>query len=177
MPEFDFTSPQLVLQGTLYGETRGCGRAGMENAAQVVLNRVAAGWSGGTVVKVCLAPEQFSSWNAGDPNRMKIIVAATMLPDTAWDLAGVVAASALAGRNPDRVNGADSYFARSMPKMPYWAKAPATWRFQDGWHAFWRVHPGGGALPAVHTMSVPVTSVMSSADALNQAQLNAIQEA
>ncbi len=171
MADFDFTSPRLVLTGTLYGEARSCGRAGMEDVAACIFNRVKNGWNGGTVVGVCLAPRQFSCWNAGDPNRAAIIIASTVLHDNYWQLASIVADNALAGRNPGRIGDADSYFARSMPKPPYWAVPPAVRCYSDGWHDFWRVAPE-------HKHDAPSTSVHSTAlsdsDRLNQSQLDSI---
>lgn len=158
---FNFADPKSVLAGTLYGEARGCGRAAMENVAQCVLNRVTDGWNSGGVTGVCLAFEQFSSWNRNDPNREQILTAAALGTGSTWLLSLDVAAAAIAGKNPDRINGADSYFAHSMRAPPYWAKPPAVQRYSDGWHDFWRVKPAK-ADPAAET-----------ADQLNAAQLAA----
>ncbi len=173
MPPFDFSNRQLVLTGTLYGEARGCGRPGMENVAQCILNRVAYGWNTGGITGVCLAHLQFSCWNAGDPNRAKIITMATLaLHDTAWQLASVIADLAIAGHNPDRLAGADSYFARSMTNAPSWAHSPARETFADGWHRFWQVRPAQNA-PVVSAYS----SRLSTADTLMQAELDTMKEA
>lgn len=126
-----------VLAGTLYGEVRGCSDQERENVAQVILNRYHTGW-GLSIQKVCLAPWQFSCWNAKDVNREKILTAAQKDPKT-WTEMLNIASSALSGTNPDRVNGADSYYAKSMKKAPFWATAPAVKTFEDGAHIFWRV--------------------------------------
>lgn len=126
-----------VLTGTIYGEARGCTDDAKENVAQCILNRYHTGW-GHSVMAVCLAPWQFSSWNANDPNRNKILAAPTTDPEN-WKKCQMIASAALAGDNPDRINGADSYYARSMSTMPFWAKAPAVKKFEDAYHIFWKV--------------------------------------
>lgn len=160
---FNFTDPRLVLAGTLYGEARGCGRAAMENVAQCVLNRVADGWNTGGITGVCLARLQFSCWNDGDPNRARILSAAALGREPTWLLALDIATAAIAGSNPDRICGADSYFARSMIKAPYWAIPPAVGVFSDQWHEFWMVRPA---------QSAPVASThQPTTDDLNAASL------
>jgi N-acetylmuramoyl-L-alanine amidase len=161
--DFPYGDDLAVLAGTNYGEARGCGRFGMENVSQTILNRKADGWAP-TIAAVCLAPYQFSCWNAKDPNRAQILAAPST--DPTWLLALDVARAALAGRNPNRIAGADSYFARSMVRAPYWAAPPATPCYSDQWHAFWHVRPAG--------QSAPVISVHSSltADDLNQLEIN-----
>jgi N-acetylmuramoyl-L-alanine amidase len=164
---FNFADARLVLAGTLYGEARSCGRPGMEDVAQCVLNRVADGWNTGGITGVCLAYEQFSSWNMGDPNRAKILNAAALGREPAWLLALDVATAALAGTNPDRIEGADSYFARSMRTPPYWAKPPAAASFSDAWHSFWIVRPADQKAPVVSIHATLLTT-----DDLNAASLS-----
>jgi spore germination cell wall hydrolase CwlJ-like protein len=171
---FDFSSDRLVLAGTAYGEARGCGQSCMQDVVQAVLNRVTGGWPGGSIVGVCLAPKQFSCWNASDPNRVQILAAAKAYTPL-WQSALALADIAIAGSNPDRLLGADSYFAKSMQRSPYWAAAPAVWRFSDSCHSFWRVHPGP---PAPH-VSVPVVSAhapLTATDQLNQDQLDGMED-
>lgn len=126
-----------VLTGTLYGEARGCSPEAQENVAQVILNRFHNGW-GSSVKSVCLAPWQFSCWNTSDPNRAKILVAYKEDP-VVWQALLHTAAAALSGGNPNRINGADSYYAATMKTKPFWAKAPAVQTYADGYHIFWRV--------------------------------------
>lgn len=160
---FNFADPQLVLAGTIFGESRGCGRPAMENVAQCVLNRVADKWNSGGITGVCLAYKQFSCWNQNDPNRAKILAAAASSSNPTWALALDIAGAALAGNNPDRINGADSYFAKSMAKPPYWAIPPARSVFADQWHEFWMVRPA---------QSAPVASThQPTTDDLNAASL------
>lgn len=58
-----------IAARTLWGECRGESHAGKVAVAHVIRNRLAAGRFGKTVAAVCLAPLQFSCWNATDPNR------------------------------------------------------------------------------------------------------------
>lgn len=164
MSVFDFTSDRLVLAGTAYGEARGCGPSGMQDVLQTVLNRTADGWPGGTLAGICLAPYQFSCWNVTDPNRTEIQAAASAYTPL-WQQALALADEAIAGNGPNRILGADSYFARTMKTTPYWARSPAVWRYTDSCHNFWRVHPA---------VSAPVVSVHSSltADDLNALELS-----
>ena len=168
---FDLTSPELVFAGTLYGETRGCGRPAMENVAQVILNRVADRWDAGGVVGVCLARLQFSCWNANDPNRAEILAAPSNRAEASvWLLCQTVAAAALAGRNPDRVAGADCYYARSMVQAPYWARFPAVQTYQGGYHAFWQTRATPHA-PTRSMVAVGAPPADDPADNLNAAEL------
>lgn len=155
---FDLSSPRLVLAGTAYGECSSGGRAGMENVCAVVMVRVAEGWSRGPA-EVCLAPAQFSCW--GDDNRHRIEAAAAADPH-GWALAVSIAEAALDGRLPMRTCGANSYYALSMRRPAYWAKAPARRVYADRWHSFWSVSPPHRDAPNLST---------ETADALNEAEL------
>lgn len=146
----DLTSPRLVLAGNAYGECSGGGRIGMENVTAVVLQRIKSGW-GADPIAVCLAPAQFSCWS--DVNRARI-EAAHQADPAGWAVALNVADAALAGRLPVRTCGADSYYALSMKRPAYWAKAPARHVYSDRWHAFWAVHPHAGAVPALPAAAV-----------------------
>lgn len=159
---FDLSSPRLVLAGNAYGECSGGGRVGMENVSAVVMARVREGW-GTTPIAVCLAPAQFSCW--ADKNRRRIEVAATADP-AGWAIALEVADAALAGTLPVRTCGADSYYALSMPRPAYWAKAPARHVYSDHWHAFWTVRPAHGTAPNV---SAQTTDELNSAELLRVA--------
>ncbi len=158
---FDLSSPRLVLAGNAYGECSGGGRVGMENVTAVVMARVRQGWEE-TPIAVCLAPAQFSCW--ADSNRRRIEAAASTDP-AVWAVALGVADAALAGRLPDRTCGADSYYALSMPRPAYWAKAPARHVYSDRWHAFWSVRSVHGTAP---NMSAQTT------DSLNMAELERV---
>lgn len=67
-----------VLARTLYGEARGCAKAGRVAVACTVMNRAFRSaktggyWWGNTVGAVCRKPWQFSCWNPDDVNRKVI---------------------------------------------------------------------------------------------------------
>ena len=107
---------------TIWGEARGEGRAGMEAVANVIMNRVADRRWGGDAADVALAPFQFSAWNTGDPNRALMIGVNENDPNfrTAMD----IARRAVAGRLPDRTNGATHFHTSYIARVPSWARAP-----------------------------------------------------
>jgi len=121
LADTDGLSDIEILAKTIYGENRSSGAHGMANVASVVLNRVNSGinWWGNTIRTVCLCPWQFSTWNADDPNRPKIMAATQS--DLDYSTAIGIAMEAFAGTLPDSVNAATSYFARSMATPPKWA--------------------------------------------------------
>jgi N-acetylmuramoyl-L-alanine amidase len=125
-----------VLARTLWGEARGEGQLGMKAVACVICNRARnPGWWGHDIRSVCLAPSQFSCWNAGNPNLPKL--KAVSADDTAFATALQVAHAAESGSPEDVTEGADSYFAVHTP-IPKWATSD---RFVKtiGNHAFYRV--------------------------------------
>ena len=158
---FDLSSPRLVLAGNAYGECSGGGRPGMENVTAVVMTRFRQGWED-TPLAVCLAPAQFSCW--ADCNRHRIEAAASRDP-AGWAVALGIADAALAGTLVNRTCGADSYYALSMPRPAYWARAPAQHVYSDRWHAFWSVRSVHGVAPNVSVQT---------ADSLNAAELEHI---
>lgn len=112
-----------TLARTLWGEARGEGRAGMEAVAAVIANRIDVSlahggrhWWGRDWISVCRARAQFSCWNPGDPNRVKLL--AVDDSDPTFRLAKDVAADAIAGRIEDPTYGATSYKVASLP-WPY----------------------------------------------------------
>lgn len=124
-----------VLARTVWGEARGEPRAGREAVAAVVVNRVAAGrraW-GLSVAAACLAPRQFSCWNADDPNRPKLLAVGPA--DRAFAECLAVARLALAGRLPDPTGGATHYHAAGI--LPRWARGRAP-SAAIGRHVFYR---------------------------------------
>jgi len=63
----------LVAAQTLAGEARGESGYIRHCVAHVMLNRWVSGRWGDAIEGVCMAPWQFSCWNADDPNRGKIL--------------------------------------------------------------------------------------------------------
>lgn len=111
-----------ILARTIWGEARGEGPLGMEDVAAVVVNRVkfsrARGgyWWGNTIAEVCLAPWQFSCWNANDPNRARLDIVGPS--DPAFRVALDIANKAINGQLNDRTGGATHYHTRAV--RPSW---------------------------------------------------------
>lgn len=129
-----------VLARTIWGEARGEGKEGMEAVASVILNRVEIAkrldgyWWGSTIIQVCQKPYQFSCWNKGDPNFMKLMSVGE--DDTRFKLALGVARRALLGFVQDRTNGATHYHAVEI--SPKWA-AGETPTARINHHIFYRL--------------------------------------
>ena len=120
VPDSRLPDPADTMARTLWGEARGEGQAGIEAVAAVIINRARnPRWWGTDVASVCLAPEQFSCWNADDPNRPKLLAATTS--DTGFALCVIIAQHAIQGALPDPTSNADSYYDTSI-QPPSWAK-------------------------------------------------------
>ena len=102
---------------TLWQEARGETGEGRAAVAHVLWNRLRTRRWGTTLAGVCLAPLQFSGWNAHDPNRM----AAAELADSDPVLGACRAVLAAAERAADPTAGALYYYALSIPP-PLWSK-------------------------------------------------------
>ena len=126
-----------IVARTVWGEARSCGRDGMHRVMNTMQNRAMhPSWWGRTLSDVCTAPWQYSCRNAGDPNLPKLLAVTMADPDFRQAMA--LATLAVAGTLPDITRGADSYYALSMARPPYWT-ARAVHTVSDGWHSFWRV--------------------------------------
>lgn len=121
MVDTDDLSDLEIISRTIWGENRGGRETGMANVASVILNRAKSGitWWGKDIRSVCLCPWQFSCWNFNDPNRTKVLSVTQSDPEYSAALA--VGMEAIAGTLPDSVNGATSYYARSMKIPPKWS--------------------------------------------------------
>lgn len=114
---------RIVLALTVWGESRGEPVEGQIAVACVVRNRLRSGelWR-----DVCLAPEQFSCFNDGDPNAGPIQRAAAMLqtatptPDLAQAL--WIADGTMAHAVKDNTFGATHYLTSALL-----ASAPPSW--------------------------------------------------
>lgn len=112
-------SPLDTLARTCWGEARGEGYEGLQAIANVVVNRASQpSWWGHDIISVCLAPEQFSCWNCGDPNLNKLQVVTAADPIFADCLN--IAQAAVNRQLVDITNGATSYYATSMHTPPSW---------------------------------------------------------
>lgn len=123
--EFDPARPELgpadqVLARTAWGENRSGGLCGMQSVINAVMNRAThPGWWGSSALTVCLMRNQFDCWGVGDPNRARLLAVTPADPQFATAL--TLARQALsAGGLADLTEGADSYYAASMPSAPYW---------------------------------------------------------
>lgn len=125
-----------ILARTCWGEARNQGEQGMQAVANVIINRANdPKWWGNDIRSVCLKPWQFSCWNAGDPNREKML--AVTPADAEYRVAEALAQRAISGALPDITHGATSYYAKSMPIPPMWArdKVPVA---EIGSHLFYK---------------------------------------
>lgn len=116
---------------TLWGEARGEPPEGQFAVAHVLRNRVKDGRWGHTAGLVCLAPMQFSCWNASDPNRAKMLG----LDDADSVLASCRAAWLQSASDSDPTQGACFYYADSLKYDPSWA-ATMTETIHIGHHHF-----------------------------------------
>lgn len=100
-----------------------------------VRNRVLSPrWWGTTWTDVILCPEQYSSFNAGDPNATKFPTSTDSVIGTCYSIASAVYNGAA-----DTVDGAQSYFDLSLADdPPSWAES-MTFVCQVGAFKFYRV--------------------------------------
>jgi N-acetylmuramoyl-L-alanine amidase len=108
--------PTFMLALCSWREARGESSDAQLGVIHTILNRAAKpSWWGRDVVSVVLKPEQFSSFNVGDPNATKFPVAT----DAIWqDILGMAIAP-----GPDNTAGATHYFDDSMKDdPPSWAR-------------------------------------------------------
>lgn len=139
-----------ILAATIYGEARGETQQGKEMVGWSIRNRAEIDlgndgkpdWWGEGIAGVCLAPWQFSCWNANDPNRAKML--ALGLPQSLADpvyrdclLAALTVAQA--PRIPADLVGITHYYAAGIP-APAWA-AKAEFYGCVGGHLFYRKVP------------------------------------
>jgi spore germination cell wall hydrolase CwlJ-like protein len=123
---FEKQSTDVLLAMCLWGEARGSSILGMAAVASVILNRMKK--RGKSAAEIILAPKQFSSFNADDPNSKKL--AFPLAHDTAgaWERCYTVAHLSVNGALMDTTGGADHYYAAVMPKPPYWATETSGWK-------------------------------------------------
>ena len=110
---------------TAWGEARGEGMEGMQAVLLVIRNRAMdLRWSMLSVAAICRQPAQFSSWNARDPNRSRMLALSLENEDFRNSLA--MAIGVFSGETADVAHGATHYYADTIT-TPYWAqdKEPA----------------------------------------------------
>lgn len=168
----DYNDPIDILSRTMWAEARNQGYAGMYAVGCVVRNRsLNPRWWGHSIISVCLEPFQFSSWNAGDPNRAQLL--AVTSADPQFSKARTIA-SAIIGGGLDTTDNADSYYARDIPP-PSWC-ARATFTVQIGAHRFYRVElPAPNTATPAQPYGDPLAPCIAATTAdLNAAELNRI---
>lgn len=112
---------------TTFGEARGEPLAGKLAVASVIRNRLHSGRWGPTYEAVCLAPKQFSCWNANDQNLPKLRQLADALSgggtptDRALRECLWIASGLVDDVFPSQVGSATHYFSSSMQTPPAWA--------------------------------------------------------
>lgn len=106
-----------ILAKTVFGEASGESFDGQLAVAFVVMNRFKRKFTGDTVTAVCLAPKQFSCWNANDPGPGRI--ARITSSNRNYQSCMAAAIAAYNGLLPDPTGGADHYFANYI-QAPSW---------------------------------------------------------
>jgi N-acetylmuramoyl-L-alanine amidase len=109
-----------VMAQTVWGEARGESQAGQIAVAWVIRNRQLyhPTWRGKTLAEVCLAPYQFSCWNANDPNCAQMQALTLTSPGFAAILSLVV--GVLSDYLTSPVGESTHYYANYIPP-PDWA--------------------------------------------------------
>jgi spore germination cell wall hydrolase CwlJ-like protein len=104
-----------VAARTIYGEARNQPYDGMVAVAWVMLNRLhSKKWfSGETLAETCLMPKQFSCWNTGDPNRVRMLRVAE--DDPLLVKIRTIVEAVVAGQIQDPTKGATHYRVVNTP--------------------------------------------------------------
>lgn len=127
----------LIAALTVWGEARGSTQDDRLAIAHTIINRAKArtwwgrsraGHPAHSLAAVCLYPQQFSCWNADDPNSTKLVqlkaqyVQAIATEDGRAALKAVIDALDFV---PDTTEGATHYLTTSLynsPRRPKWCK-------------------------------------------------------
>lgn len=112
---FELEQEILHLATTMWGEARNQGSDGMRAVGHVIKNRSEDGRWGSSVEEAAFAHRQFSVWNEGDPNRVRILQPS----GNEWLMAQHIAREILTGRSIDPTAGRLFYHTHSID--PYWA--------------------------------------------------------
>ncbi len=109
-----------IAAATLYMEASGEPLEGQQGVCSVLINRMRDGRWGPTLAAVCLAPQQFSSWNTKDPNRKRLALASD--DDPLLLKFQEMVQAALSEGAPDPTLGSLWYFNPTLAK-PLWASS------------------------------------------------------
>ncbi len=130
-------TPLRKLTLTIAGEARGQGIAGMAAVGCVIRTRAAhPRWWGRDIITVCDAHEQFSCWNADDPNRALLLAAGPF--DPWFPDAEFTARAIITDRQPDITNGA-THYANLTECEPAWRAPGLQPTAIIGKHTFFRL--------------------------------------
>ena len=141
----------LIGSLTIHGEARGCTQEGRTAVAHTIINRCKAKswWGRGvkdhvshSVAAVCLKPNQFSCWNANDPNSQLLESLQeqyrTAIEDKTCRASLKALIDAADGYIPDMTGGATHYLTirlHQSVRAPAWAKGNNNY-IQIGAHRF-----------------------------------------
>lgn len=142
----------LIGALTIDGEARGESQEGRVAVAHSILNRCAArkwwgqkvsGYPDHSIAAVCLKPMQYSCWNTGDPNSVRLrnlrIMYREAIQDKGCRASLKALIDAMDGFEPDQTLGSTHYLTMRLHesgKAPAWSK-DADW-IQIGKHRFFK---------------------------------------
>lgn len=112
----DMTDAQVAAR-TLLGEAGDESFAGQQAVAAVIGNRLVLGRWGDTIKAVCLAPKEFSCWDANHPDYEMLCCIED--DDAELKACAAIMAPVMAGRYPDYTGGAAWYCANDQ-RLPEW---------------------------------------------------------
>jgi N-acetylmuramoyl-L-alanine amidase len=129
---FEDQEDVILLAMLVWGEARGEPQEGKDAVAHSVLNRLSLSpHFGHTLKEVILKPWAYSSFNANDPNRQKLLDPVAHGSRSEWASALTTAHNAMNGVTADASNGATHYvvvdlWRRQCPegRDPKWFEAP-----------------------------------------------------
>lgn len=107
----------MLLSMLVYGESRGEAYEGKLAVANVVMNRIKAGF-GKNIAAVALTPFQFSCFLVSDPNRLKLLFPLKYASEIVWQNCFYAAGMAYSGQGTDPSNGAVFYHDCSIAAPP-----------------------------------------------------------
>lgn len=135
-----YTTQQFMAM-TIWGESRGENLYSQFLTGWTIHNRWwEKGWYGDTIKDVILKPKQFSCWNEGDPNRVKMLLEMDKCEDGGcskeMDQAMYIADGILTGRVINTSQGVNHYHANTV--KPFWAKGREP-LIVEGNHLFYKL--------------------------------------
>jgi len=114
-----------LLRMVAWAEARGEPRRGLLGVLHVIRNRALRRDT--TLKAEILRPWQFSSFNADDPNRPKMMTAAADDP-LSWAAIDAICELFELGYTNDPSQGASHYYVEKMKNPPEWGRGHADWK-------------------------------------------------